>query len=243
MNRDNGIVYIVFGDNYRKMGEICIRKSRENTDTPFHVFTNMSDFKLDHIPNTTTEYLNIPTEQNRVVKTQLLPKISPFKKTLYLDCDTIIQNHGVEIVFELLDGVDMCFFCNMSWIKGDKVLKIYKRAMDMFKCNIPITVWQGGVFAFNKTDITLEFFKTWHRYWIDFGRAREMPCLACAVHNTKGLKIHTLPESFFAHDAGIVDSAIVQHDVGYDFDKKFGIPAYERNEPGVQSGDFTWVEM
>jgi len=243
MNTDRGIVYIVFGNDYRKMGEICIRKSREKTDIPFHVFTNMLDYKLDHIPLTTTEYLPIPTKQNRIVKTHLLPEISPFKKTLYLDCDTVIQNTGVEVAFDTLDGVDMCFFKNMSWRKGDKVLKIYKRAMDMFGCNIPIIVWQGGVFSFNKTDATLEFFKTWHRYWIEFGRMREMPCLACAVNNTKNLKVAVLPENFFAHDAGLVDSAIVQHDIGSDFDKKFGIPAYTRNEPGIQSGDFSWVEM
>lgn len=217
-----GIVLLMFGDEYGKIGTACLKISKKHTKLPFKVFCGKP-------------------EKNRMFKTNLV-KHTPFDKTLYLDCDSIIQKPGIEQVFDFLEDYDMVLRRYYRWEKGDKILRIYKRAMREFGVSLPLDIWNGAFIAFQQNGTVAEFFHRWNKYWRVFGRGREMPPLACAVKKTKELRVKIAPKHFFEPD-GLSNDVIVQHYTGKKFLKKFGLPEFERWTPfDKDPKDFTWVK-
>jgi len=236
----NGVLYVVFGEDYDKVASVCAGHSRKNTKLPFHI---LADHDKTHrwkgISDVTWKNLNLPQKENRRAKLRA-PWHTPFDRTLYLDCDAIIQNPGIDLIFEMLRNNDVVFFRCYRWEKGDKILRIYKRAMKMFKCSMPIDIWQGGIVGFNRNVRVSAFYSAWAEYWHKFGRQREMPCLACAAQKVP-MKAGVLPPRFFAYESGMNPKSVVQHHVGGSFMKKFGVPKWEKKAAMCSKGDFNWV--
>jgi hypothetical protein len=235
----NGILMVVFGEGYDIVGSRCVRHSRKHTDLPFHILADHRRTpRWQGISNLTWERLRgLKQEDNRRAKLRA-PWHTPFDKTLYLDCDSLIQNPGVDLVFRLLESNDVALFSNYYWQRGDKVLHIYARAMRKFGCSPPIQIWQGGVVGFRKSNAVKALFERWVDYWDRFGRQREMPCLACAAQKTK-LKIGMLPEGFFGYAGGLQRDAVVQHWVP-GFAKKFNVPKWKKQAGKHTRRDFSW---
>jgi hypothetical protein len=218
-----GIVLLMFGEEYKKIGKACLKHSMKNTKLPFKVFQGAQ-------------------EKNRQIKTTLVDH-TPFDRTLYLDCDSIIQKPGIERVFELLEDCDVILRRFARWGKGDKVLNIYKRAMVQFGVTLPLDIWNGAFIAFKKNEAVARFFFRWNKYWRVFGKGREMPPLACAVKRSEGLKVKAIPRGFFNAEE-LADDVIVQHYTGQKFLDKFGLPKFERWTPfDSNPKDFSWTTM
>jgi len=139
-----GILLFIFGDEYDKIGSACLRFSRQHTSLPVHVVTNIRQSDRWKGLDVSFQYVDVPTKDNRDVKTQMY-KYTPFHRTLYMDCDAVVQNPGLEDVFSLLDGKDVALYRFDRWEKGHKVLSLYKEAMQMFDVGLPLNIWQGGL--------------------------------------------------------------------------------------------------
>ncbi|MHC1572526.1 MAG: hypothetical protein ACXQTL_07255, partial [Methanosarcinales archaeon] len=126
------------------------------------------------------------------------------------------------------------------WERGKPVLRIYKKAMKQFGVEPPIDVWWGGVVGFNKNERTKAFFNLWYSYWEQFGKRRDMPCLACAVANSPSLRVGMMSRGFFAYDMDIED-AVIQHFAGKKFLDKFGIDSWLKQPPPTNVDDFRWI--
>ena len=237
-----GIIFVVYGDEYDKIGSACCRVSRQYTDLPFHVVANHERTdRWDGIENVSWAYFDRLQSENRTAKLKS-PMLSPFDQTLYIDCDSIIQRSGIDLLFGLLDQNDVALYQCYRWERGDPVLNIYKKAMLMFGVEPPVSVWQGGVVGFTDSDKSVEFFQRWFSYWDRFGRQREMPCLTCAVVNTPGLSVGVLPNTFYGYEGGMCEDAVIQHHVGNGFLEKFNIEKFNNQEPKTEKDDFTWVD-
>lgn len=242
-----GILLVAFGKEYDRIGAACAKVSRRNTNLPFYVLTNLHPSKRSlvwkDVSNVSFQIFDWPVDRNRAAKTRL-PLVSPFDLSLYLDCDCVIQKKGVDEIFYLMEnfGYDVVLNRYIFWERGDKVLKIYRRAMRQFKVGLPITIWNGGLVAFRREAGGDQLFALWNRMWKEFGRNREMPCLACAVAQSLGsFPIGLFPTNFFASDV-LDENAVVQHHCP-GFVEKFKLPQWERWVPfDTDPTDFTWVE-
>jgi len=235
-----GILFVVFGKGYDHPASVCVRESRKHTGFPFHVVSNMNrSLNWDGIKNLSWRTVNMSLKANRVPKVQAY-KYSPFDRTIYLDCDAVIQREGVNRVFEKLNSSDVVMDRHERWERGSRVLRVYKRAMRQFGVKPPIDIWWGGLVAFNKSYPVFDFFDLWHQYWVKFGKARDMPCLACAVVNSPDLKVGMTPDGLVAQSR-MNRSAVVQHFAAKDFLKKFGIESWEKNPPPTKRTDFKWT--
>ena len=236
-----GILLFIFGDEYDKIGSACLRFSRQHTSLPVHVVTNIRQSDRWKGLDVSFQYVDVPTKDNRDVKTQMY-KYTPFHRTLYMDCDAVVQNPGLEDVFSMLDEKDVALYRFDRWEKGHKVLSLYKEAMQMFNVGLPLNIWQGGFLAFHNTEASIRLFKLWNDYWKQFGRRREMPCLACAEKKTKDLRVSVIPRHYFTADS-LDDNVIVQHNAGNSFIQKFNLPPWERLDPYTKPGDFRWADL
>lgn len=239
-----GLIYVVFGKDYEEFAAYAIAISRKSTDLPICVLTNVlaaeRSEKWKGIPNVTFREFNVNTVLNRDIKTSMI-KHSPFDETLYIDCDAVIQNKGIEKAFELLEGNDIVLNRYLHWPKEvHKILNIYDRAMRMFDVTLPLTIYNGALVAFRKNNETKFFFERWNYFWNKFGRGREMPCLACTVKSLPELKLNTFPKGFFAVD-GMFDKAVIQHKHDDRFYNKFDVPVLNGHYPfDSNPKDFSW---
>lgn len=219
----NTIVFIMYGLEYQKIGDACLAISREHIPKDINVIVHRS----------------ANSEGNRQLKTSLA--LQTTGKVLYLDCDMVIQKDGIEQVFEWLEDYDLVLNRLLLWNEGDKILRIYKRAMQMFGASLPLDVWNGGFVGFRRSVPVLEFFDRWNDYWKKFGQGREMPPLCCAAQNTPELKVKRLPKNFFEAEVLNVD-AIVQHDCP-GFVQWFNLPTWTSWKPfDNDARDWSWVE-
>jgi len=234
-----GILMVVFGEEYAKIAKVCIAETKKHTDLPIYVITN-----IDSSLGDSGTMVVAPDSENRNYKTSMI-NYTPFDETLYIDCDSIIQKEDLSPVFDLLQENDIVLNEYLKWEKGDKVLNIYKRAMNMFVSSLPISVYNGAMIAFKKSVMADLFFYQWNDGWGLFGKGREMPPLACAIANLKGigLKVGHTPNGFFEPE-NLKDEATIQHHTGQDFLDKFNIPSFTGNKSfDTDPTDFRWTEM
>jgi hypothetical protein len=233
----NGIIYIVFSREYERFAIECLKISRKNTKHPFLILHNLKppSTKWNQISGVSFKYFNLDDNQNRKIKTAAVYH-SPFKNMLLLDCDTIIQK---EIDFSILKDHDIVLNRFLYWRKGVKILRIYKRAFKMFNVSLPVSIYNGAFLMCRTSGKMKDFFNLWHKYWIVFGRKREMPCLACAVHNSN-LRVKRLPKGYF-EVSKLNDNAVIQHDVDY-FSKKFNIKPLNKTCTYTVRSDWNWVD-
>ena len=91
-----GILYTVFGAEYEKLAVKTIKYSRQYTDLPICVITNILDRSKEwgEINDITFVESKYPQVKNRMAKTKMID-LTPFDETLYLYCDSVIQMHGI----------------------------------------------------------------------------------------------------------------------------------------------------
>ena len=228
-----GIITVAFGDHYDRLAAHAFLYSRKFTDLPVFVLTNIPKEKRhktwDHIPGVQFMEFNKPQSKNRKAKLHIV-NFTPFEKTLYMDCDSVVQNKGVELFADLLNDKDMVFNPRITFEPGQKIANIYARCMKQFGVSKPISIHNGGLFAFKKNETTLAFFKQWFDMWSQFGAGREMPPLNCAIKKS-GMDFNKFPQNYFA-DNHYNPDAIVQHSWHREsFAKQFSVPVWEEYKP------------
>jgi len=244
---EKGIVYIAFGRDYDNFAAHTIAYSRQFTDLPICIFTNLDEtqrsVKWDGIKGVVFKHVEKSVLFNRDLKTRMF-EYSPFDLTLCLDCDSVIQREGVENLFDMTHDFDMSLCVNLYWKENNKVLKIYKEAMKRAGSKLPITIYSGAFQLFRKTQQTSDFYSLWNQYWKNNGSGRDMPALNCAVQNSgvRVFGIKTIDKVFAAEHKQ--ENVIIQHRYTGDFCKRFGLPEYRPWKPFDKSvSSFTWVDF
>jgi len=194
---DRGILYICFGKEFDEALADLTRISRKNTNLPITVLSNTTtkSSKWDESDDINFEFFDMKQSENRQIKTQAVFH-SPYKETILLDSDTVIQKPGIEKVFSLLGDVDIVTNPVFKIQKGSSYFNIYINAIKATGITPPLTVHSGGFLVFRKNQKVQDFFNLWHQYWKLLGSGREMPALACALKNSN-IKIKEL-SNFFA---------------------------------------------
>lgn len=246
MNR--GILYVSFGKSCNMMAAHTIAYSRRFTDLPICVLTNVEnrDKKWNNIPDVSFIEVEGKIEENRDFKTRM-NEYTPFDETLYIDCDSVIQNLGIEEVFECLSSYDMVLNLLYTWTKGEKIIRLYRNALRTTGNSLPLLIYNGAFICFKKNSRIDEFFSIWNKNWKITGSGREMPALACSIKET-GIKVEAIRTGFFSPDYYKPES-IVQHNYNpagkVDFWRRFDIPhvylckSFDK-ESSVE--DWKWVD-
>ena len=238
----SGLVYIVYGKDYAKLSAAAIRYSRRHTNLPIHVVTNVPTNPWEGLKGVSVKFFPRGQAENRRAKLQM-NKLTPFDKTLYMDCDSVVRNPGIERAFELLDDADMVL--NALMLFDTKVPEVYKKCMLKVGGTLPMMCYNGGIIGWKTCDSVDKLFSEWLCMFDQFGHGREMPPLNCALQ--KGLvKICPLPSGFFAPD-GNIKTAIVQHNFGMaKFCREFNLPMWTEYKPYdnyKNRNDFRWANL
>lgn len=188
-----GILYIAFGTFYLYQMIFSIESLRTyNPNFPIHVITNSDKVrnfakKLDF----SFKKLNLKDEENRIVKTAL-HRYTPFYKTLYLDCDTVISNR-IHRIFYLLSHYDLVIRTEASptsntWREDDPIAsKELIEAYGEFNC---------GVFAFAACPSVIKFMDSWASLNAERKTVRDQRTFTEALSSNLGINIYPLPPTF-----------------------------------------------
>jgi len=224
-----GHIYVAFGKGYDEQAAHSALAARRFSTLPICVLTNRRSGKRskvwDKVSNVSFLEFDLTDNENRAVKTRI-DEYSPYDETLYTDTDTVIQSPRFIQGFDALQDAHVAFSIDRVFRPGRKVLRLYQQAMNMFKVDLPMVVYQGGVCFFQKCQPTTEFFTLWNAYWQQFGRGREMMCLACAAKNVIGVAIGILSREF-----GHPHSTIIQHFHSASAPHTDLIPKIKKNKP------------
>ncbi len=240
-----GILYIVFGKEYDRLAARTIRYSRQYTNLPICIFSNVPkhDSVWKGIKNIEFMDFPAPQDENRGVKTQMILS-TPFDETLYLDCDSVIQKPGIENVFAYKE--DLVLNVYLHWKEGDKIVRIYRRAMKTNNVELPLTVYNGAFIRFLKNERDYGFFRQWYKFWVATGKGREMPALNCAIKKSDVVVGKAAP--YFFEPDRYDKNCIVQHNYntnsGKNWFDEFGLPVIKQNKPfDKHSSDWNWVDF
>lgn len=206
---DKGILYVCFGKEFDEALAALTQISRKNTNLPITVLTNtlQKSEKWNSLPNINFKFFNMKKKENRKIKTQAIFH-TPYKETILLDADTVIQKPGIEKLFSFLNDVDIIVNPFEKILPGKNYYKIYINAMKKTKTHLPLNIYSGGFLVFKKNKNVEDFFNLWHSYWKLLGSGREMPAMACALKNSK-IKIKELSNFFAAEKKD--NKCIIQH--------------------------------
>jgi len=209
-----GLYYVAFGEQFDKMAAHCVAYSRKFTKLPIQVVTNIKnrDKKWGECENVSFTFISDQDNNNRIYKTRA-PEFSMFENTLYMDSDSIVQQDSFDdrLCAMFTQETDMLLYLFCTYPTPDnRFQNIYLRAFEKFRCGGELKVFHGALIGFRKSNAAKELFNTWHKFWADFGRTREMPPLACALNKHPNLTISIFPDGFFSPQ-DYDESVAVQH--------------------------------
>lgn len=229
----NGLLYICFGTEYDKMAAHCLAYSRNFTDVPMTVITNLPENqrheKWKTVKNIEFHEIHESQDLNRKFKTSI-NSLSPYDKTLYLDCDTVIQNSGIEKVFDMFDDNSILLNLYGRWDVSKKLTGFYRTTFVNSFVTLPANIYYGALVGFCKSKITNEFFNAWNKCWIAGGSGRDMPALACAVKLAK-INVRELSNVDKVFSWLIRDDFLIQHEYGTYLRNLVGCSDFKQYKP------------
>jgi hypothetical protein len=200
-----GVIYVAFGAPYLAQALISIASLRIfNASVPVCVVTNVckappSDFGL--VQDCEWIFIEEASSNNRFIKTNIYP-YSPFEKTLYLDCDTLVLSDISQIAFFLkyFDILLKHNETNRLWADSRRVL--FDGALKFGE----IGSFNGGVLGFRKAPNVEEFFNCWTSlYGARRKPKRDQPSLAEAIYKSN-VRLLPLPRKWNEGDLTYADS-------------------------------------
>ena len=193
----NGIVYITFVNDKEDVREInrinelvhSVNSVRSiHKDIDITLFTN-TDIHINGI----NKIIKVPITKSRVKQDYLYD--SPYKNTLYLDCDTSIVN-PIDDVFSLMSRFDLA--ATQDIIRKDEAKSKLYPAYASIPSSFP--EYGGGVIVFSKSKSVEMFFDVWRRNFEEWfkltGEVRDQPSFRVSLWQCYNLKLHTLPPEF-----------------------------------------------
>lgn len=169
---ERGCLYVAFGRPYLIQALHSVRTLRRvNPDVGACIVTNVLPgpppaFGEWDPGRDTWRYIDRPTTDNRLIKTDLL-RYTPFQRTLFLDCDTEVLA-DLAPTFAFLDHWDIAVRLKEE---GYAPLKEKGRqvVLDGAARIHELPHWNSGVFLFDRNDRVAEFYDLWHRYFQSAG--------------------------------------------------------------------------
>jgi hypothetical protein len=184
-NESFGVLYIAFGSPYLAMSIVSFLSLRKtNPDVPACIVTNVAKEPLD-IPGWDKNkdywiFLDEDTARNRLFKTAIQHH-SPFDKTVYLDCDTLVVN-DISLISFFLNYFDIAIKLNTG---GSGRRDRNKKLFDGTRVFHELPHWNGGVIAFRKSASSVAFFECWNEKYKSLGFKRDQPSLIEAIFESK----------------------------------------------------------
>lgn len=180
-----GIIYLAFGRPFLAMAVnsfLSLRASNPNTGAC--IVTNMLE-QAPAIPGwdeSTDHWIHVRSDdkENRFYKTAI-HDLSPFAKTVYLDCDTVVLDDISPLSF-YLDFFEVGARPGKS---PGPVPDRNKRLFNGTKRFADLPHWNGGVIAFRKGPAAAEFFDNWNRSYRELGFKRDQPALIEAMFRSR----------------------------------------------------------
>ncbi|WP_018526611.1 putative nucleotide-diphospho-sugar transferase [Alkalispirochaeta alkalica] len=181
-NTPFGVTYVAFGRPYLAMALVSAESLRARSpEVPLCIITNVAqsppDLPFWDTQRDTWSWFARESRENRFYKTQLYD-YSPFEKTLYLDCDTLVWADVAPAV-TYLEYFDICF---KQQLRGQRSAK--KGAHTVLDNSFRVAElphWNGGVFMFRKNEKTREFFRLWSSYYEQYNISFDQVSLVDAV--------------------------------------------------------------
>lgn len=231
---DKGHLYLAFGTEYDKAAAHSVKALRAYSDLPVRVLTNLPEADRNLLWNTIQD---VSFKQfklglhDREIKTRMI-EYTPFKQTLYTDCDTVIHSDEFLDVFNILKKCDIAFPFHTPKESAIRLqTDIYKQAITELNVTQPnLLVLQGGICAFQHNDASKRFFSLWNQYW-NLHQLRDMPPLVAAAYNIVDVAIGMLSKEF-----GFPDSKVIQHFYGWKPPKTSLIPQFEKKVVNESKG-------
>lgn len=156
---DNGFLYIVTGDGYAKECLFSIKSLKEFNEEKVCVF---APEKYRDTLETDCDYFFTMDSKLQRPKIEFISQ-SPFKNTVYLDSDTVIDQN-ISDLFLLLKKYDFAAaFCHSR--KRENYSKLISKYRE-----IPYSFSEinTGVMVFNNSDLVRDLFVSWKKYYYDF---------------------------------------------------------------------------
>ena len=211
-----GILFVVFGDYY-KLAIKTITYSRQFTNLPIQILHNIKDLpNILKINNTIFTYFDIDTKLNRQIKT-LMHLHSVFDETIYIDCDAVIQNYGIEDVFKYFDEGNDLLLVKYGFYRTSDIVRRqspYTSIFKKFNIESPVCIYYGAFIGFKKNDNVSDFFIMWNKNWKEDGCGREMPALSMSTHHTKAIIKKIAVEDNIFMWKPYNSKSIIQHEYG-----------------------------
>ena len=160
----NTICYVAFGDFYIAQALLSIKSLRKfDNYSKILLLTNMEfDLSKFNFWDKKRDEVHVFSEsltKNRNYKTNIVKYVET-EKAAYIDSDTIVLNK-FDKAWEFLDFFDICFKFNP--VKQKKTGKGDVPILDKkFKVK-ELPHFNGGMFFFNNSKVTKEFFKNWNQ--------------------------------------------------------------------------------
>lgn len=233
MREKQGIVFVVFGTQYDCIAAHTVAGTRQFTDLPITVLTNISPEKRHpkwrSVPGVAVRHFRMPDSDNREVKTSL-NLYSPYDRTLYMDADAAVQQRGVEKLFEHELAMYKCFTWGSSILPPESeafMEKHYRPLFNRLGVKLPIDIYAGGLILFDRSHLPL--FDNWNRFW-RITRGRDMPALNASIRKNALKPVLISPEMASITDSASQDgnpAAVIQHECK-GFAKRYGYEVYCR---------------
>jgi hypothetical protein len=177
-----GVIYLAFGEAYLAMALLSFRSLRaSNPQIPACIVTNVVKIAPAGLPGWRPEldhwlFIEADAAINRTYKTGI-HRLTPFDKTIYLDCDTLITG-SLQPLFRFLDHFDVCLRLKEDPLPENAFGKL-PVLDDARLCDLPH--WNGGVVAFRTAAGSAQFFENWSQAHRKFGNYRDQQSLVEAV--------------------------------------------------------------
>lgn len=178
----DGVFYVAFGHSYLAKALASARSVKEhNPDLGTAVVTNVPAPGLPHFDH--FEYVVEEDASNRLYKTRP-HKLSPFERTLFLDCDTLVQANLSEL-FDYLKWFDAALY-----FMGPRIPKTAsqaerndRRILDGRRVG-DLPHWNSGVIAFKQSPAALDLLDRWHERFRALGFPSDQPALVEAIFHS-----------------------------------------------------------
>jgi hypothetical protein len=158
---EEGVQYIAFGDAFTLEGIMSYHTLREHCPTIPVCF--MTD-NLERLEGINDPYLlKVKIEPQHIRSKVDFIKNSPFKKTLYLDSDTVVVR-DISDIFQSLDRFDVA----LTHDYARKRTKYSKIVPEYAVIPYSFSEVNGGVFAFNANLRTQKFLELWEHYFYKY---------------------------------------------------------------------------
>lgn len=217
-----GVIYVAFGYEYLVMALNSFKSLKtQHNNLPVTLVTNIPiknnpSNEIKNMLNITKEddifdkihLIDDKNENNRLYKTNVF-EFSPYKNTLFLDVDTEIKS-SIRQGFKFLDYFDVAFVFApypITTMKNNWEGDVHLEEIELKNaCR-----WNSGVFFFDDSESTKEFFDHWNNAYKLFGYNADQFSLVHSAYKSP-IRIMSLDLSWNANKTTMqFNESIVSH--------------------------------